>query len=83
VQTTADDFEQSLNETTRSLEQAATAVETPPMIVFPEYKHPGKKWRVKQGAMPQWYKARSGVRMRALSGAARVARFRPRSSALG
>jgi sec-independent protein translocase protein TatB len=83
VQTTADDFEQSWNETTRSLEQAATAVETPPMTVFPEYKHPGKKWRVKQGAMPQWYKARSGVRMRALSGAARVARFRPRSSALG
>jgi sec-independent protein translocase protein TatB len=53
------------------------------MTVFPEYKHPGKKWRVKQGAMPQWYKARSGVRTRALSGAARVARFRPRSSALG
>jgi sec-independent protein translocase protein TatB len=83
VQTTANDFEQSWNETTSSLEQAATAVETPPMIVFPEYKHPGKKWRVKQGAMPQWYKARSGVRTRALSGAARVARFRPRSSALG
>ena len=83
VQTTANDFEQSWNETTSSLEQAATAVEAPPMIVFPEYKHPGKKWRVKQGAMPQWYKARSGVRTRALSGAARVARFRPRSSALG
>ena len=83
VQTTANDFEQSWNETTSSLEQAATAVETPPMIVFPEYKHPGKKWRVKQGAMPQWYKARSGVRTRALSGAARVARFRPRSSIQG
>ena len=27
--------------------------------------------------MPQWYKARSGVRTRAQSGAARVARFRP------
>jgi sec-independent protein translocase protein TatB len=83
VQTTANDFEQSWNEATSSIEQAATAVETPAMIVFPEYKHPGKKWRVKQGAMPQWYKARSGVRTRALSGAARVARFRPRSSALG
>ena len=43
----------------------------------PEYKHPKKHWRVKQGAMPQWYKARSGVRTKALSGAARVARFRP------
>jgi sec-independent protein translocase protein TatB len=29
--------------------------------------------------MPQWYKARSGVRTKALSGAARVARYRPKS----
>ena len=83
VQTTATDFEKSWSEVTSGLEQAATAVDVPSMIVFPEYKHPGKKWRVKQGAMPQWYKARSGVRTRALSGAARVARFRPRSSAQG
>jgi hypothetical protein len=27
--------------------------------------------------MPNWYKARNGVRTKALSGAARVARFRP------
>jgi len=47
---------------------------TPPP---PEYKHPKKNWRVKRGATPQWYKQRSGVRTRALSGAARVARFRP------
>ena len=44
----------------------------------PQYRHPGKKWRVKRGATPQWYKARQGVRTKALSGAARVARFRPR-----
>ncbi len=44
----------------------------------PEYKHPGKKWRLKQGAVPQWYKARAGVRRHALSGAARVARYRPK-----
>jgi sec-independent protein translocase protein TatB len=43
-----------------------------------EYKHPKKKWRVKQSAMPQWFKAKSGVRRRALSGAARVARYRPK-----
>jgi len=43
----------------------------------PEYKHPGKNWRLKRSAMPQWYKARQGVRTKALSGAARVARFRP------
>ena len=47
---------------------------TPPP---PEYKHPRKNWRLKQGATPQWYKSRNGVRTKALSGAARVARFRP------
>jgi sec-independent protein translocase protein TatB len=83
MQSTADGFEQSWAEATSALEQAATPVEVPPMVVFPEYKHPGKKWRVKQGAMPQWFKARAGVRTRAQSGAARVARFRPRSSAQG
>jgi sec-independent protein translocase protein TatB len=45
----------------------------------PEYKHPKKNWRLKRGATPTWYKQRSGVRTRALSGAARVARHRPRS----
>ena len=43
----------------------------------PEYKHPKKHWRLKRGAMPQWYKQRHGVRGKAQSGAARVARFRP------
>ena len=50
---------------------------TPPQ---PEYKHPGKNWRLKRSAMPQWYKARQGVRTKALSGAARVARYRPAGS---
>ena len=43
----------------------------------PSYKHPKKNWRLKRGATPQWYKQRSGTRTKALSGAARVARFRP------
>jgi sec-independent protein translocase protein TatB len=43
----------------------------------PEYRHPKKNWRLKRGATPQWYKQRSGTRTKALSGAARVARFRP------
>ena len=52
---------------------------TPPP---PQYKHPKKNWRLKRGATPQWYKQRAGVRVKAQSGAARVARFRPpRSSA--
>lgn len=45
--------------------------------VVPSYHHPRKNWRVKRAAVPQWYKARSGVRARVQSGAARVARFRP------
>lgn len=45
----------------------------------PTYKNPKKKWRLKRGATPQWYKQRQGVRVKAQSGAARVARFRPPS----
>ena len=43
----------------------------------PQYKRPDKKWRLKRSAVPQWYKQRQGVRAKAQSGAARVARFRP------
>ena len=50
------------------------AIVEPPI---PEYKNPNKKWRARQGAMPNWYKARTGVRTKARSGAARVARYRP------
>lgn len=67
IQTSASDFEKSWTDAT----DAALEPEAP------AYKHPNKKWRLKQGAMPHWYKARNGVRTRALSGAARVARFRP------
>lgn len=40
-------------------------------------KRPRKNWRIKRGAVPQWYRARHGIRAKAQSGAARVARFRP------
>lgn len=43
----------------------------------PAYRHPKKNWRLKRGATPQWYKQRHGVRTKAQSGAARVARYRP------
>jgi len=49
------------------------ALPSPP----PSYQHPKKNWRLKRGATPQWYKHRNGVRTKALSGAARVARYRP------
>jgi sec-independent protein translocase protein TatB len=51
-----------------------TAAPAPP----PSYTAPKKNWRLKRGAMPQWYKQRNGIRGKAQSGAARVARFRPR-----
>ena len=53
---------------------ATPALAAPPV---PEYRHPKKNWRLKRGATPQWYKQRHGIRAKALSGAARVARFRP------
>jgi len=56
-----------------SATSAAEALATP----VPEYRRPNKNWRVKRSAMPQWYKQRHGVRGKAQSGAARVARFRP------
>ena len=74
IQTNASDFEKSWADATG---EASSSADLPGMIVFPEYKHPKKKWRLKTGATPQWYKARSGTRTRTQSGAARVARFRP------
>jgi len=65
------DFSSALGDSERT-----SALDLPPAV--PEYKHPHKKWRIKQGAMPNWYKARNGIRTRALSGAARVARYRPK-----
>jgi sec-independent protein translocase protein TatB len=47
------------------------------MTPLPQYRHPKKNWRLKRGAMPQWYKQKTGIRAKAQSGAARVARFRP------
>jgi sec-independent protein translocase protein TatB len=72
IQTSAADFEKQWQEATAG---AQPALAEPPS--FPEYKPPKKKWRLKQGAVPHWYKARTGVRTRALSGAARVAKYRP------
>ncbi|MDR6537276.1 Sec-independent protein translocase protein TatB [Variovorax soli] len=72
IQTGASDFEKQFSDVGQSGAELAE-----PVPSYPEYKHPRKKWRLKQGAMPQWYKARNGVRTRALSGAARVARYRP------
>ena len=73
IRTGAGDFEKSWAETAQTTSFNAS----PGFEVFPEYRLPKKKWRLKRGATPQWFKARSGVRTKAQSGAARVARFRP------
>ena len=49
----------------------------------PSYRNPKKNWRLKRGSTPQWFKQRQGIRTKALSGAARVARFRPPGAKAG
>ena len=83
----ANDFEKSWSEATSGMDGTAfsgsgDALSQLGTDSFPTYRHPKKNWRIKQKAMPQWYKARTGVRTRTQSGAARVARFRPRSTSV-
>ena len=54
-----------------------TQSEPTPFSASPSYRHPKKNWRLKRSSTPQWFKQRQGIRTKALSGAARVARFRP------
>jgi len=82
------------NETRASLENDVSTygdAASPPVMTAHEpnthwarpkvaYKPPKKNWRVKRAAVPAWYKQRNGVRTHAQSGAARVARFRPRGN---
>ncbi|PIT78909.1 Sec-independent protein translocase protein TatB [Limnohabitans sp. B9-3] len=74
VHTATSDFEKDWAETTAGLSSEPYEPLAPPP---PSYENPGKKWRLKRGSTPHWYKARQGVRTKAQSGAARVARFRP------
>src|SRR6218665_3456706 len=77
IQPSASAFEKDWAE---AIDSAAPLPSPTATVPAPEYKHPGKRWRLKRSALPHWYKARSGVRSKALSGAARVARYRPRKS---
>lgn len=74
IQTSSAELEKSWAEATDTAAQPALETSSPRV---PEYQHPQKHWRKKKAAVPNWYKARAGVRTKALSGAARVARFRP------
>ncbi len=81
----ARDVEKSVNDSVQeanaSLQSTWSELQSPPVDAAdrppPQYKRPNKRWRLKRGATPQWYKQRQGIRTRAQSGAARVARFRP------
>ena len=77
IQTNAAEFEKTWAEATHMAADGTSGGGSSLLEIPPEYHHPKKNWRLKQGAMPNWFKARAGVRTRALSGAARVARFRP------
>jgi len=81
IQSGADDFEKSWADATQTasmgMSDFRSSVGESGTDAVPQYRHPKKNWRLKQGTMPNWYKARAGVRTKALSGAARVARFRP------
>ena len=81
IHATKTDFEKEWSDVTAGLEGPSSdgAAETPAWSPPPpEYRRPDKNWRLKRGATPQWYKARQGVRRQVQSGAARVARYRPR-----
>ena len=71
----ASDFSKQWDEATGDTTPSSTLASD--YSVTPVYQHPKKNWRLKGGATPQWYKTRNGVRTKALSGAARVARYRP------
>lgn len=83
VEDAARDVETSIHAGASEIEKTWSEAATPGApglnepASYPEYRHPRKKWRIKQGATPTWYKARNGIRTKALSGAARVARYRP------
>ncbi|MBU6466344.1 MAG: Sec-independent protein translocase protein TatB [Burkholderiales bacterium] len=75
IHTSAEEFQRNLTQATDDAHAAYLAGAE--SAVVPADRNPGKTWRLKRGAMPQWYKSRAGVRTKAQSGAARVARYRP------
>ena len=74
IHTGVTDFEKDWADATST---AMSSTSSSSSSTYPIYAHPKKKWRIKQGAVPNWYKARTGVRTKAMSGAARVAKYRP------
>ena len=91
----ASEFDSAASDLRSSVQGHASAADDPSLLAPgsgehtgwqpppPAYKHPKKNWRLKRGTTPQWYKKRNGVRSKAQSGAARVARFRPPRATAG
>lgn len=87
VNQVSNDFDQSWSEATAGLSSSSSSAPetggssdeggwyTPP----PTYVKVRKNWRIKRSAVPRWYKQQAGVRTHVQSGAARVARYRPRN----
>lgn len=71
IQTSADEVQKTWSAATYAGQEAVS------LPYYSVHTVPKKRWRAKIRATPNWYKARSGTRTKALSGAARVARFRP------
>lgn len=77
IRETTAELDKSWSESTGTSSSDEGSFYDPLATPVPSYKHPKKNWRLKRGATPQWYKQRHGIRGKAQSGAARVARFRP------
>jgi sec-independent protein translocase protein TatB len=79
VQGAQDSFNKEWSSVTEGLDGGETATPgyEPLPLPPPAYRNPKKKWRVKRGRTPQWFKQTQGVKTKVLSGAARVARHRP------
>jgi sec-independent protein translocase protein TatB len=73
---TSADLNNAWNADAAAIDNPTSAVSAP-LAEPPGYRRPRKNWRLKRTAMPHWYKQKNGIRAKAQSGAARVARFRP------
>ena len=71
IQTTSSEFEAQWSEAVQMAGETLSEPYTTP------YRNVKKRWRININVTPRWYKAREGLRTKAVSGAARVARFRP------
>ena len=88
VEAAARDVQTSVQSTTAALEKDFSSVSNELKSLEqqhsstsdedPCYQHPAKNVRLQRSAVPRWYKSRQGVRTHVQSGAARVARFRPK-----